>query len=369
LAASELGIVRNRVLRSIASVVLALGFGSLLVVALRATDAGGGADPSAHVTEPPTTAPSPRLVTDPTPLAATPEPIRRIALGAYIPGAPSDPSRIDAYGTLIGAMPRIVMWYQPWEGEFGAFNAEGADAVRSRGAMPVISWEPWIGKTNDPNWALSTIIRGVHDTYIHAWTRAVAAWGHSIYVRLMYEMNGNWSAWSPGVNGNATDEFVLAWRHIVDISRDEGATNIRWVWAPNIEADPPLYSYASLYPGDDYVDWVGLSGFNWGTSRINTSWRDVSTTFRLSVSEVRALTAKPVMIAETGSSELGGDKATWITNGFAQILTDMPEVEAVTWFNGFDTKWQVDWRVDSSTNSIDAFRAVAQSAAFSGTLP
>ena len=351
---------------------LALGFGLLLLVALRANDVGGSARSSARVTEHPTPTASPELVTGPTPgtVSQTPEPARRIALGAYILDAPSDPSKIDGYATLTGAVPHIVMWYQAWESEFGSFEPRAADAVRSRGAMPIISWEPWIGKTNDPTWALSTIVGGSHDRYIHEWTRAVAAWGHPIYVRLMYEMNGYWTAWGTGVNGNTTEEYVRAWRHIVDIARAEGAANIRWVWAPNIDADNPrLASFASVYPGDDYVEWVGLDGFNWGTSRLTTRWRDVSTTFRRSVDEVRALTAKPLMIAEIGSSELGGDKAAWITDGFAQIVADLPEVEAVTWFNGIDPRWDVDWRVQSSTSSIDAFRAVATSDAFSGTLP
>ena len=245
----------------------------------------------------------------------TPEPNRHIALGAYIIGAPSDPSKIDAYAKLTGAMPRIVMWYQAWESNSGVFQPKAANTVRSRGAMPLISWEPWRSRTTDPEWALSTIISGAHDPYIRQWTKAVAAWGHPIYVRLMYEMNGYWTAWSPGVNGNTTDQFVRAWRHIVNIARAQGADNIRWVWAPNINSDnPKLSSYASVFPGDDYVDWVGLDGFNWGTSRLTTSWRDVVTTFKRSVTEARTLTAKPVMIAEVGSSELGGDKAAWIAD-------------------------------------------------------
>jgi Glycosyl hydrolase family 26 len=362
--------VRNRVLALIVSVAMTLGFGALLVIALRTTDAGRGATSSSRPTDRPTTA-TPGTATGATPTAtATPEPPRRIALGAYIADAPSDPSKIDAYAKLTGAMPHIVMWYQAWETEFGAFDPKSANAVRSRGAMPIISWEPWIGKSNDPDWALSTIIGGAHDTYIHQWTRAVAAWRKPIYVRLMYEMNGRWTSWSPGLIGNTPEQFVLAWRHIVDIARGEGATNIRWVWAPNVDnGDPNLSSYESVYPGDDYVDWVGLDGFNWGTSKLTTSWIDASTLFRRSVDEVRALTAKPLMIAEIGATELGGDKAAWITDGFAQIVTAMPEVQAVTWFDSSDPRREVDWRVDSSPRSLAAFRAVATSEAFSGTLP
>lgn len=363
--------MKNRVLASIAFAALALGLGSLLLVALSLTGAEPITSSSAGATEQPTVAATPGLTNGPTPGVSlgTPEPNRQIALGAYIIGAPSDPSKIDAYAKLTGAMPRIVMWYQAWESDSGVFQPKAANTVRSRGAMPLISWEPWRSRTTDPEWALSTIISGAHDPYIRQWTKAVAAWGHPIYVRLMYEMNGYWTAWSPGVNGNTTDQFVRAWRHIVNIARAQGADNIRWVWAPNIDSDnPKLSSYASVFPGDDYVDWVGLDGFNWGTSRLTTSWRDVVTTFKRSVTEARTLTAKPVMIAEVGSSELGGDKAAWIAD-FPRIVTDLPEIDAITWFNGIDQDWDVDWRVQSSTSSLDAFRAVAASNAFSGTLP
>lgn len=301
---------------------------------------------------------------------ATSTGMNAVALGAYIPGAPSDPSKIDTYAALTGSAPRIVMWYQLWAQEFGSFDTKGVNEVRTRGAMPMISWDPWAGKIDDRDWSLATINGGRYDEYLRKWTRDVAEWGHPLYVRPMYEMNGWWNSWSPGLNGNTTDEFVRAWRRIVDIGREEGATNIRWVWSPNIDnGNPRLSSYASVYPGDDYVDWAGLDGFNWGTSRLTAHWRDLSETFRASVDKIRRVTPKPLMIAETSSSEMGGDKARWITTGFAQVLSDFPDVKAVIWFNGFDTRWRVDWRVDTSTSSIDAFRSVAASASFAGTLP
>jgi hypothetical protein len=318
-----------------------------------------------------TPAPTPTFAMIPSPSPSplpspTLAPTHLVALGAYIPGAPSDPTKIDAYGSLTGVMPNIVMWYQEWSGDWNAFYAKGADAVRSRGATPLISWEPWAG-TNDPAWALSTISDGSHDAYIHQWTHDVAAWGHTIYVRPMYEMNGPWSAWGYGVNGNTAAQYVAAWRHIVAIANSEGATNIRWVWCPNVDDGDPRYaSYASLYPGDAYVDWVGLDGYNWGTSQSWSTWQSIYAIFNGSVDKVRAITSKPVMIAETGSTELGGDKAAWITNGFTSLVTDLPEIRALVWFN---TSAQADWRVNTSTQSLAAYRAVAASGAFAGLLP
>jgi beta-mannanase len=268
-------------------------------------------------------------------------------------------------------MPHIVMWYQKWAPPFNDFDTTGVNAIRARGAMPLISWEPRATHQNfDASWSLNSIIDGDHDAYIHRWTHEVAVWGHPIYVRPMHEMNGDWTSWSPGVNGNTAAEFIIAWRHIVDIARAEGATNIRWVWCPNADdGNPILTAYNKIYPGDDYVDWVGLVGYNWGTSQSWSSWQDLYGVFKHSIDEIRALTSKPLMIAEMGSAERGGNKAAWITTGFAQLLTDLPGVRALVWFDAFDARLQTDWRVDSSTQSLSAFRAVARSNAFAGTLP
>jgi hypothetical protein len=295
---------------------------------------------------------------------------RPVALGAFIAGASSDLSKIDAYARMTGAMPRIVMWYQAWSGIWSGFAPKIADGIRARGAMPMISWEPSAGRTSDPTWSLRTILDGSHDSYIRQWTRAVATWGHPLYVRLMYEMNGWWEPWSPGVNGNGgPQQFVAAWRHVVDIARAEGASNIRWVWAPNVDNDGLGVPFDALYPGDGYVDWVGLDGFNRGRSWATTKWVDVRRIFSDSVARMRELTPKPLMIAETGSSEVGGSKADWIRTSFARIPFDLPAVRAVVWYDKWETVVGIDWRVDSSPSSLAAFRSVATSAAFSGRLP
>src|SRR5436305_951631 len=163
-------------------------------------------------------------------------------------------------------------------------------------------------------------------------------------------MNGDWFSWGIGVNGNTSADYVAVWRHVVDIFRQENATNVRWVWCPNV-MDTPQSVFAALYPGDSYVDWVGLDGYNWGTSQPGDrykQWTKLSDIFGASYDALIALTTKPLMIAETASTELGGDKAAWITQG---LLTDLPArfpaVRAVIWF---DENKETDWRVNSSAS-------------------
>jgi len=260
------------------------------------------------------------------------------------------------------------MWYQAWAGPFADFSSHAPDAVRARGAMPMISWEPSAGFTNDPTFSLRTIVTGRHDAYIHRWTRDAAAWGHPIYVRLMYEMNGWWAPWCASVNGNSSAQFVDAWRHIVDIARAEGATNIRWVWVPNVDNDGLGVPFVELYPGDDYVDWVGLDGFNRGTSWSTTRWVNLHRIFDGSIARMRELTDKPLLVGETGSSEKGGDKAAWIRS-LADVPNEFPDIRAIVWFNKNETSLGIDWRVNSSPEALEAFRDLAASPAFAGVLP
>jgi len=68
------------------------------------------------------------------------------------------------------------------------------------------------------------------------------------------------------------------------------------------------------------------------------------------------------MIAETASTESGGDKAAWITSAFTrEIAARTPRVKTVVWF---DVNKETDWRVESSNRSLNAYRAVATSSAW-----
>ena len=292
-----------------------------------------------------------------------------IALGYFIPGAASDPDEIDKFTQMVGTAPRIVMWYQNWADEWSAFSPKTADAIRSRGATPMISWEPMADAVEDRRWSLRSILNGSHNAYIRRWVRDVAAWGHRLYVRPMYEMNGWWTSWGADVNGNSPAEFVEAWRHIVDLARAAGATNIRWIWSPNVDLDGLGTPLPEVFPGDSHVDWVGLDGFNRGTSWDSTRWQGVVEIFGPSIADVRELTQKPLMIGETASSEVGGDKAEWIRTSLGSVPTDLPEVRAVVWFSKNETSVGIDWRVNSSAASLEAFRELAGSSAFSGSLP
>ncbi|MBW3656736.1 MAG: hypothetical protein KY444_11590, partial [Gemmatimonadetes bacterium] len=300
---------------------------------------------------------------------SSPDPVRPLALGAYIRDAEWDPTAIDRFAGRVGAAPAIVMWYQDWAHPgHRDFSPAALDGVVARGAMPLITWEPfdYDGDADQPAYALRTILAGRHDAHIRQWARGAAAWGQPFYLRFAHEMNGNWYPWSPGVNGNTAAEYPAAWRHVVDLFRQEGAHNVRWVWSPNV-AGGDSAPFAPLYPGDAYVDWVALDGYNWGTTRSGLTWTDLTAIFGASYDALTALTDRPLMIAETASAEAGGDKGAWITQGLlSELPARFPRVRAVVWF---DFKLQTDWQIASSASSLTAFRTVATSSLYSGRLP
>ncbi len=292
-----------------------------------------------------------------------------IALGIYQPEAPGDPAALTTYVNQVGRSPAVVMWFQGWaQGDASRFPRADMDAVVKAGAMPMLTWEPWnwTGETNQPNYALNTITNGAHDTYIRQWARDAAAWGKPFYLRFGHEMNSDWYPWSAQANGNSATGYINAWRHIVTIFRQAGATNIRWVWCVNVSYSGST-PFAQTYPGDAWVDWVALDGYNWGTAETWASWESFADTFAASYDELAKLTNKPMMISEVASTEEGGDKAAWIKDGFLTALPKrFPRIRAVIWFN--ETK-EAAWAINSSPTAQQVFRAVVAAKEYQGKLP
>jgi hypothetical protein len=196
---------------------------------------------------------------------------------------------------------------------------ELAEAINERGAVPLISWEPWdswSGGADQPQYALARIIAGAHDALIDRWATEVAAYRRPVMLRLAPEMNGDWLPWSTGVNGNRSGEYVAAWRHVRARFRRAGADNAVWVWNPiaSYDGSTPL---PELFPGPRDVDWLAVDGYNWGATRA-WGWQSYADIFAPTVRELRSLAPRlPTMIAETGSAP-DPRKAEWVGDTLRQ---------------------------------------------------
>jgi Glycosyl hydrolase family 26 len=279
----------------------------------------------------------------------------RVKLGAFSQYAQqTNAASVASLERSIGRKLSIDNHYYDWSDNFPASGEQG-DV--SAGRIPMISW-----------WGTSyaKVLDGSQDATIRARAASLKAFGHPVYLRWAAEFNGDWFAWGGPQNGKDPSAFVRAWQHIHDIFTAAGVTNVAWVWAPNADSHPggidrtSWNNWRNYYPGDAYVDWVGIDGYNSG-SRFD--WQAFSGIMNPVYSDYAG--RKPIMIAETSSVESGGDKAAWITSARSWIKSHSA-ISALVWFDTDQSSTKIDWRVGSSTASQAAFTGLAQDPYFGG---
>lgn len=291
-------------------------------------------------------------------------PAGRAYWGVSMQDVPWDMNKLGAWEGAAGKQVSIVHYWQFWKrnGVMQKFVPSIANNVRNHGAIPMITWPPMNmgGPVEQADFQLADIIGGAYDDYIRQWATDVKAWGSPLFLRMAHEMNGYWFPWGEIANGNSQGQFVQAWRHVHDIFSSVGARNVTWVWCPNIIFEGSSWpSFASLYPGDAYVDWTCTDGYNWGPDYpINGGWIAFKELFGHTYSELAKVAPnKPIMIGEFASTEQGGSKAEWIRDALGtQITKTFPRIRAAIWYNWFMDN--VDWRVESSQNATNAFKQV-----------
>ena len=252
-------------------------------------------------------------------------------------------------GRKLAVVHKFYAWRDNWP-SWVATTLQG-------GQIPLVTWEPWTGGVGIP---LDEILGGTHDAMLRERARAAKAVAARFFLRWGHEMNGNWYPWDGfhnGKNAAAVAKYVAAYRHLHDLFTAEGASNVIWVFCPNFESVPrdDWNKWTGYYPGDAYVDWMAFDGYNRGTSEDGSTWRSFATVTGL-IYPGLAAKGKPIMIAETASTEDGGDKAAWIKAILPALRSSFPAIKALIWFH---TIKSTDWRVDSSAASRAAFVPLA----------
>jgi hypothetical protein len=310
------------------------------------------------------------------------DPVAKIYWGVNLDGgiAAVPGWEVRVAGDLVGTAPALkqisIFNYGHFWGdstgyrEFDEFSRPFVDQIRAHGAIPMISWTPEGGSTK---WSLQDIASGVHDAYIRRFATALRDWqspgpgmaGAPVFLRMMHEMNGNWG-WAWQVQKGNEQVFVNAWRRIVGIFHEVGASNASFVWCPNVEyAGSTWATFDALWPEEKVgegtgaytheVDWTCLDGYNQYTG---SGWLSFDQVFRYAYDEIvnspkiNQNGAKPVMIGEWGSVEnsTASDplktRAAWFTDALTvQLPKNFPGIRAAVYYHHTDgTKdWKFDW--------------------------
>jgi beta-mannanase len=300
-------------------------------------------------------------------------PIKDPLLGVYYGNQGWNMEQVQALESWQGKKNAVVEMFTSWTNDTTVINNlfnQQLPNIWNNKNVPLITWEPFTAPGSAPDNIEVLIANGQLDAYINNWadnlkTFLTGADGvyntgddRRAYLRLGHEMNGNWYPWSAAVGGNSPTDFVNMWKHTKDIFNSKGvdANHLQWMWCVN-HNDVGGFSAEQYYPGDAYVDWVAIDGYNWGTSQTWSSWQTPDQVFGPMISRLRAITNKPLGITEVGSSSMTSSgtsiaaKSQWTTDLLNYAVAK--DVKMVSWFN--EDK-ETDWAVFGGGNGDGSFK-------------
>jgi hypothetical protein len=334
---------------------------------------------------------------------------------------------VDDFVDLVGRTPAVHLisfgFGCEWANEVSDLMIQ-LNHIKSLGGMPLITWMPMDctngGTGNVNNLGLPDILSGAWDAYITEWAADIAALGYPVFVRWGHEMNIPTYSWGAqyafgsngrthytvaagqgcgltncfGVNGqyDGPERYKAAYQRVYNLANPI-ADNIIWVWNPNarnwpLASDQPWNHYSNYYPGDAYVDWVALDGYNWGPSSGNGHghWIMFNEMFGAELNDLRTrYPAKPQMIAEFAAVEDPNDpnrKANFIRDAYQQARNH-PNLNVLIWVHDDDfidmlhfcpgtqiiCPAAANFRVDSSPAALQAYKDATASWATNAPFP
>ncbi len=254
----------------------------------------------------------------------------------------------------------IVNYYHGWEQLGNPLLVDELNDISRQKWIPMISTNPYFFKEciSSKNNLYEAIYKGVCDEFIKRAGKNIANYKKPVFIRFAWEMNLDTMDWGIKKTYSTNKDFINAWRRVHEIFNDQGATNIIWVFSPNVDT-PNSIDFIELYPGDEYVDWVALDGYNWGETQSWSSWHEFETIFSKSYYKMLKLAPnKKFMIAETNSVSQGGSKADWYRDLLdLEIPTRFTEIDAIIFFNEDKTKEEnANWLIDSDKDSLNSLK-------------
>ncbi len=237
-------------------------------------------------------------------------------------GGPEDIVTADRIDNFVELAQKDIVWAyfsNNWIDGI-KFPSDAVSIIHSKGKVPFIRL---MARTSfdeykaDSLYTMQSIIDGDFDEELIQWAKDAANTGFPLLAEFGTEVNGSWFPWN-GLycGGGTTDEygdptfpdgperFRDAYRHIIDICRQNGATNITWFFHIDADSEPveAWNDFENYYPGDDYIDWVGVSVY--GPQQKGDDYHEFSEVLDQVYSRLANMTDKPMAILEFGVNEL-----------------------------------------------------------------
>jgi mannan endo-1,4-beta-mannosidase len=270
---------------------------------------------------------------------ATLPPTSHSYLGVFTSGSPPSYDPIASFAHIAGKEPNLIGYYSGWAEPFAT---SFADKVRSHGVTPFVQIDPSFA-------SVPAIAAGDYDTYLKSYAQSVREFGHAVVIGFGHEMNASWYPW--GYKHVAPKTFVQAWRHIVNLFREQGAENVTWLWTINqVNQDRPgTKPVADWWPGASYVTWVGIDGYYYRPSDTFTH------VFGTTIDQVRTFTDKPVLLSETAVGP-GANQFAGIPNLFRGM--QKYRTLGLVWFDKAQhgSLLKQDWRLEDNVSAQAIFR-------------
>jgi len=297
--------------------------------------------------------------------------------------------RIEEFESLSRKKMAWVVFSQHWF-QGMKYPKKEIHTIKDTGSIPYVRLLPRSTLKEfqkEENFSLIKIINGEFDNELKRWAEEAKNDNIPILIDFAVEMNGDWFGWSGNLNGadrrdgygnssyyDGPEKYRDAYRHIIDLFRDAGVHHVTWVFHPTIKSTPnetwnsPKY----YYPGDDYIDWIGVSIYGpfhpkenyWDTFEeiLSSNYRKI----------IEISTKKPLAILELGVTDHHplGKKPKWIEDTFDTILSQkyLTFKAIIYWHENWDNDGILtSLRIDSSAKTLNTFREVIHNDRFIST--
>ncbi len=286
--------------------------------------------------------------------------------------------RLDDFSNLIGKKPYWAYFSQNWYNGI-KYPQNAINTIRAKGVIPFLRIMPRSGDEQykkESEFSLSNIIDGKFDKEIREFAKATKNDSKKLLIDFAVEPNGDWFGWSGAYNGkdskdlygdkeyfDGAERYRDAYRHIIDIFKEEKVNNVTWFFHVDIYSNPDEeWNIAKLYyPGDDYIDWIGVSIYGAQNSS-EDYWDSFSNILEERANTIRDISStKPIALLEFGVTDNNplGDKSEWLKDAFETILSgNYIKFKAISYWH---ETWNEDGaeyslRIDSSSESLDMFK-------------